>query len=203
MRILLPVERQCYYEPSVYGVVPETFAIFTWMFIVDGRNRNRTGGAGKKEAAIFRRGAWSHRGPRHLKWRLPILRVSNYAFFQAASRAVNSACIKFQKSQVWDIASGRSAGARWVPAGGMRLSLIGALRRSVQRSRAACGRTRPALCTPGSPPWASGQLRRTRRGHGVEPLPLWWRRGPSDGSGTTSAQPPISWARQSTRRAPI
>ncbi|KAJ1194761.1 hypothetical protein NDU88_004047 [Pleurodeles waltl] len=38
------------------------------------------------------------------------------------------------------------------PSGGMRSSLTGALRRSVQQSRAACRRTRPALCTPGSPP---------------------------------------------------
>ncbi|KAJ1164218.1 hypothetical protein NDU88_004663 [Pleurodeles waltl] len=93
-----------------------------------------------------------HRGLRHLKWRLPILRVSNYAFFRADSRAVSSACIKSQKSQVWDKGSGRSAGARLVPAGGKRSSLTGALRRSVQWSRAVCGRTRPALCTPGSPP---------------------------------------------------
>ncbi|KAJ1218714.1 hypothetical protein NDU88_006291 [Pleurodeles waltl] len=113
--------------------------------------------------------------------------MSSYAVFRAVSRADSSVCLKLQKSQEWDKTSGRSAGARWVPARGKGTGRTGALRCSVQWSRDVCGRTRPALCTPGSPPRASGQSRRTQRGHGVKLLPPWQRRGPSDSSGSPSA----------------
>ncbi|KAJ1134994.1 hypothetical protein NDU88_001441 [Pleurodeles waltl] len=101
---------------------------------------------------------------------LPSVRLC--LFSQAASHAVNDVCVKFQMSRIWGIASRQSVGARWVPAVGVWSVLIYALRRSVPRSRDACGRTRPALCTPSGSPQASRQLRRTRRGRGGEPLPL-------------------------------
>ncbi|KAJ1151901.1 hypothetical protein NDU88_004680 [Pleurodeles waltl] len=66
----------------------------------------------------------------------------------------------------------------------MRSRLTGGSGAAFSGAGPLAGGTRPALCTPGSPSWASGQLRRARRGRGVEPLPFWWRRGPSDGSGS-------------------
>ncbi|KAJ1209171.1 hypothetical protein NDU88_004549 [Pleurodeles waltl] len=91
-------------------------------------------------------------------------------------------------SRVWDKTSGRTAGVRWVPERGKRAARSGALRRSTRLSRAVCGRTRPALRTPGSPPRANGQSRHARRGRGGDLLPPWQRRGPSGGSGSPSMQ---------------
>ncbi|KAJ1178618.1 hypothetical protein NDU88_003862 [Pleurodeles waltl] len=128
----------------------------------------------------------ARRGLKHPKWRLLIVRSSDYAVFRPVFRAGSGACLKLQKSQVWDKTLGRAAGTRWVPARGKEAARAGTLRRSIKLSRAVCGRTRPAPCMPGSPTRASGQSRRTRRGCGAELLPPWQHRGPSDGSGSPS-----------------
>ncbi|KAJ1165798.1 hypothetical protein NDU88_006215 [Pleurodeles waltl] len=99
-----------------------------------------------------------------------------------------AAVLDLNWSRVWDKTSGHTAGVRWVPERGKGAARAGALQRSTRLSRAVCGRTRPALRAPGSPPRANGQSRRARRGCGGELLPPWQRRGPSGGSGSPSMQ---------------